>query len=218
MKSDLKQSLPVYLLAFFMLVQGMTCAQSGNDNPTLDEKVERFLEKNRRNWRDMNVPYQDGRVLYDLIVKNNYTSALEIGTSTGHSTVWLAWAMSKTGGKVTTIEINESRHQEALENLREAGLEKYVDARLADAHQLVKELKGPFDFVFSDADKGWYIQYFKDVDPKLEPGGCFTAHNVLNGYGGTREFVDYVSGLDNYKTTIDHSSSSGISISYKEKQ
>lgn len=217
MKSNLKQTLPVYLMALFMLVRVMACAQSGNDNPTLDEKVERFLEKNRRNWRDMNVPYQDGKVLYDLIIKNHYTSALEIGTSTGHSTVWLAWAMSKTGGKVTTIEINESRHQEALENLKEAGLEKYVDARLADAHQLVKELKGPFDFVFSDADKGWYIQYFKDVDPKLKPGGCFTAHNVLNGYGGTREFVDYVSGLDNYKTTIDHSSSSGISISYKEK-
>jgi predicted O-methyltransferase YrrM len=217
MISNLKQRLPVYLMALFMLFQGMACAQSGDDNLTLDEKVERFLEKNKRNWRDMNVPYQDGKVLYDLIIKNHYTSALEIGTSTGHSTVWLAWAMSKTGGKVTTIEINESRHQEALENLREAGLEKYVDARLADAHQLVKELKGPFDFVFSDADKGWYIQYFKDVDPKLEPGGCFTAHNVLNGYGGTREFVDYVSGLDNYKTTIDHSSSSGISISYKKK-
>jgi len=218
MKSNLKLCLPVYLLVFFMLVQWMACAQSGNENLTLDEKVERFLDKNRRNWRDMNVPYQDGKVLYDLIIKNHYTSALEIGTSTGHSTVWLAWAMSKTGGKVTTIEINESRHQEALENLREAGLEEYVDARLADAHQLVKELKGPFDFVFSDADKGWYTQYFKDVDPKLKPGGCFTAHNVLNGYGGTQEFVDYVRSLDNYTTTIDKSSSSGISISYKNTE
>lgn len=218
MKTNLKLCLPVYAMTFFILIHGISCAQSGSENQTLDEKVEQFLDKNRRNWRDMNVPYQDGKVLYDLIIKNNYTSALEIGTSTGHSTVWIAWAMSKTGGKVTTIEINESRHQEALENLKEAGLEKYVDARLADAHQLVKDLKGPFDFVFSDADKGWYVQYFKDVDPKLEPGGCFTAHNVLNGYGGTREFVEYISGLDNYKTSIDHSSGSGISISYKEKE
>jgi len=93
-----------------------------------------------------------------------------------------------------------------------------LGAPFINNHQLVKELKGPFDFVFSDADKGWYIQYFKDVDPKLEPGGCFTAHNVLNGYGGTREFVDYVSDLDNYKTSIDQSSSSGISISYKDKK
>jgi caffeoyl-CoA O-methyltransferase len=210
--------LPFTLMAFCTLLQLPACAQSGNENPDLDGKVQQFLDKNRRDWRDMNVPYQDGKFLYDLIIKNKYTSALEIGTSTGHSTVWLAWAMSKTGGKVTTIEINESRHREALENLKEAGLEKYVDARLADAHQLVRELKGPFDFVFSDADKGWYIQYFKDVEPKLEPGGCFTAHNVSNGYGGTKDFVDYVSSLDNYKTTIDKSSSSGISVSYKKAE
>jgi predicted O-methyltransferase YrrM len=200
-----------------MLAQ-TACAQSMHENTELDEKVNQFLDKNRRNWRDMNVPYQDGQLLYDLIIKNNYTSALEIGTSTGHSTVWIAWAMSKKGGKVTTIEINESRHQEALENIRMAGLEKFVDARLADAHVLVKELKGPFDFVFSDADKDWYTQYFKDVSPKLKTGGCFTAHNVLNAYGGTREFLDYVKGLDNHETKIDKSSGSGISISYKKSE
>jgi predicted O-methyltransferase YrrM len=180
--------------------------------------VQQFLEKSRGEWRDMNVPYQDGKVLHDLILKNNYTSALEIGTSTGHSTIWIAWAMSKTDGKVITIEVNESRHREALKNIREAGLEDYVDARLADAHRLVKELEGPFDFVFSDADKGWYTQYFKDVDPKMKTGGCFTAHNVSNNYGGAREFVDYVRSLDNYETTIDHSSRSGISISYKKSK
>ena len=213
----MKQTFYLSLSFFLVLVMQLpACGQSTDENNALDEKVENFLNKNRNDWRNMNVPYQDGQVLYDLILKNNYTSALEIGTSTGHSTVWIAWAMSKTGGKVTTIEINESRHREALENIRMAGLEKFVDARLADAHVLVKELKGPFDFVFSDADKDWYTQYFKDVSPKLKTGGCFTAHNVLNGYGGTREFLDYVKGLDNYNTLIDKSSGSGISISYKK--
>ena len=145
-----------------------------------------------------------------------YTSALEIGTSTGHSTIWIAWALSKTGGKLVTIDKNEGRYNTALANLAKAGLTSYVDARLADAHQLVKQLKGPFDFVFSDADKNWYTQYFKDVDPKLKVGGCFTAHNVRNNFGGTKEFVDYVEKLDNYATTIDKSSRSGISISYKK--
>ncbi|MDH5399060.1 MAG: class I SAM-dependent methyltransferase [Cyclobacteriaceae bacterium] len=189
------------------------CAQNQS---ALDKQVEQYLKDHRSEWHDLNVPFEDGQVLHDLIVKNKYTSALEIGTSTGHSTIWLAWAMSKTGGKVVTIEIDESRHKQALQNLKAAGLDKYVDARLADAHQLVKELPGPFDFVFSDADKGWYPQYFKDVDPKLKSGGCFTAHNVLNRYGGIGEFLDYVESLDNYKTTIDKTSRSGISISYKE--
>jgi predicted O-methyltransferase YrrM len=184
--------------------------------PVSDERVQKFLDDNRNNWRDLNVPYKDGKVLFDLIVKNNYKSALEIGTSTGHSTIWLAWALSKTGGKLITIEIDERRHRQALENLRKVGLSHIVDARLADAHLLVKELPGPFDFVFSDADKGWYIQYFKDLDPKLKSGGCFTAHNVRNNFGGTKEFVEYITALKNYETTIDKTSRAGISISYKK--
>jgi predicted O-methyltransferase YrrM len=155
-------------------------------------------------------------VLYNLIVKNNYKRALEIGTSTGHSAIWMAWALSKTGGKLITIEIDEDRYQAALKNFKKAGVEEWIDARLADAHLLVKELKGPFDFVFSDADKEWYTQYFKDIDPKLVAGGCFTAHNVANPFGGIKAFLDYIRSLPNYQTTIDQSSSAGISISYKK--
>lgn len=193
-------------------------AQQSKDQAKIDEKVRSFLEDKQNEWRYWNVPYQDGEVLYDLIIKNKYTSGLEIGTSTGHSTIWMAWAMSKTGGKVITIEIDEGRYKTAVDNFKKAGLEDYIDARLADAHQLVKEIQGPFDFVFSDADKSWYTQYFKDVDPKLKVGGCFTAHNVRNTFGGANDFVDYVKKMPNYTTTIDKSSSSGISISYKKSE
>jgi caffeoyl-CoA O-methyltransferase len=192
------------------------CAQSQQDSGSLDARVEKFLNENRGHWQDWNVPYEDGKVLFNLIIKNNYTRALEIGTSTGHSSIWMAWALSKTGGKLTTIEIDESRYKTAFKNFKKAGVEGLIDARLADAHQLVRELKGPFDFVFSDADKEWYTQYFKEVDPKLVVGGCFTAHNVRDGFGGTKEFLDYIRSLPNYQTTIDRSSSSGISISYKK--
>jgi caffeoyl-CoA O-methyltransferase len=188
-----------------------------NSLSNLDEQVKKFLEDNKGEWSDLNVPYEDGKILFDLILKNNYTSALEIGTSTGHSTIWMAWALSKTGGKLTTIEIDNDRQKVAIKNLKEAGLSEFVDFKLGDAHQLVKAMKGPFDFVFSDADKGWYLQYFKDLDPKLKLGGCFTAHNVLEGYSGTGEFLEYVKKKANYETTIDKSSSAGISISYKKK-
>ena len=191
-------------------------AQKTATSKDLDVKVEKFLNENRRNWHDLNVPYKDGQALFNLIVKNNYTRALEIGTSTGHSSIWMAWALSKTGGKLITIEIDEDRHKTALQNFKKAGVEEFIDARLADAHQLVKELKGPFDFVFSDADKEWYTQYFKEVDPKLVVGGCFTAHNVTDGFGDVKRFLNYVRSLPDYETTIDRSSSSGISISYKK--
>jgi predicted O-methyltransferase YrrM len=191
-------------------------AQKAGLSTELDARVEKFLNENRRNWHDLNVPYQDGKTLFNLIVKNNYTRAVEIGTSTGHSAIWMAWALSKTGGKLITIEIDEDRYKTALRNFKKAGVEEFIDARLADAHQLVKELKGPFDFVFSDADKEWYTQYFKEVDPKLVVGGCFTAHNVTDGFGDVKRFLNYVRSLSNYETTIDRSSSSGISISYKK--
>jgi predicted O-methyltransferase YrrM len=183
----------------------------------LDARVRAFLERSRGQWRDLNVPWEDGQVLHDLIVAKRLTRGLEIGTSTGHSGVWIAWAMSKTGGKLTTIEIDERRHKVAVAHFQEAGVSPYVDARLADAHQLVKELPGPFDFVFSDADKDWYTQYFKDVDPKLVVGGCFTAHNVLQRMGGIREFLDYTRSRPDYQTTVDRTSGSGISISCKTR-
>jgi predicted O-methyltransferase YrrM len=186
------------------------------EDAALDQRVRRFLETNRGAWRDMNVPWVDGQILHDLVVRNRHTRALEIGTSTGHSAIWIAWGLSRTGGKLTTIEIDPSRHAEALGNFEEAGVASYVDARLADAHELVKQLPGPFDFVFSDADKGWYLQYFKDVDPKLAVGGCFTAHNVLrSGGGGAGAFLEHVKALPNYRTTVETGSGEGISISCK---
>jgi predicted O-methyltransferase YrrM len=183
--------------------------------PEIDGRVRAFLERSRGEWRDLNVPYEDGQVLHDLIVRKGFKRGLEIGTSTGHSGVWMAWAMSKTGGKLVTIEIDERRHRQALQNFEAAGVAPFVDARLADAHQLVKELPGPFDFVFSDADKEWYTQYFKDLEGKLAVGGCFTAHNVLDGFSGITAFLDYVRSLASYETTIDRTSRSGISVSCK---
>ena len=88
--------------------------QNLKNNPELDAKVKKFLSEHSRRWYDMNVPTVDGQLLYDIIIKNNYKNALEIGTSTGHSGVWIAWALSKTGGKLTTIEIDEGRHRTAF--------------------------------------------------------------------------------------------------------
>ena len=203
------------ILCLIFSIRTASCEEL-QDNKALDEKVRSFLENRKGTWRHWNIPYSDGKILYDLVLKNKYTKAIEIGTSTGLSAIWIAWALSKTGGKLITIEIDEGRYKRALANFREAGLSEYIDARLADAHQLVEKLKGPFDFIFSDADKDWYNNYFIALAPKLEIGGCFTAHNATyTGSEGIRKFLDYVKGLANFKTTIDTTSMAGISISYK---
>lgn len=211
----------VIILGLIVILNLVVNAQVLKGNPELDEKVKAFLKRHSGKWHDMNVPAVDGELLYNLIIKNKYQKALEIGTSTGHSAIWIAWALSKTGGKLITIEIDEKRYKTALANFEEAGLSDYIDARLADAHVMVPELTGPFDFVFSDADKGWYKNYFMAIDPKLEVGGCFTAHNVSNRGGGSigaKQFLDYIKSLPNYETTIDNSSHAGVSISYKKSK
>ena len=207
--------LAAIILTWSFSIQSGICEEI-QDNRALDQKVRLFLEQRKDTWHDWNVPYSDGQILHDLILKNKYTRAIDIGTSTGLSAIWMAWALSKTGGKLITIEIDEGRHTRALANFEAAGLSEYIDARLADAHVLVEELEGPFDFVFSDADKDWYRNYFIALAPKLEVGGCFTAHNASStGMRGIAEFLDYVKGLPNFKTTIDNTSGAGISISYK---
>ena len=194
------------------LSQGEQTVPAGD----LDARVGKFLKDARGSWVDLNVPYEDGKILHDLIVKGNFRNILEIGTSTGHSTIWLAWAAARTGGKVTTIEIDRERHETALANFRKAGVSAYIDARLGDAHKIVPTLKGPFDFVFCDADKEWYLKYFLDLEPKLAPNACYTAHNVLrNGGPEVAEFVAYVKRLPAYRTTIERGSGEGISLTCK---
>lgn len=204
----------LFYILFFSFVTGSVA--QGIDQNELDKRVQTFLDENRQHWHNLNVPFEDGQILHELIIKKNYKSALEIGTSTGHSTIWIAWALSKTGGRLTTIELDPKRQKEAIKNLKAVGLSDIVDFKLGDAHQIVKELDGPFDFVFSDADKDWYVQYFKDVNPKLQKGGCFTAHNVLQHMDGIGAYMDFVKKHPDYETTVNRSSSSGIAISFKK--
>jgi caffeoyl-CoA O-methyltransferase len=185
----------------------------------------------------------DGKALHDIILQHKYKNALEIGTSTGHSTIWIAWALSKTGGKLITIEIDKFKRDQALAHFKEAGVAGYIDSRLADAHELVPKLEGSFDFVFCDADKDWYKNYLEAVEPKLSVGGCFAAHNVTEvgnigggggrGRGGFRggfgrgfgggggywvgDFLEYVRSFSNLDTKVlEMQGSHGISVSYKK--
>jgi predicted O-methyltransferase YrrM len=203
--------LPLATLAFACAAP----AEEASPPASRDQKVEAFLEAREGGWRDMNVPPRDGQFLHDMIVENGYTRALEIGTSTGHSSIWLAWALSKTGGTLITLEIDERRYREALANFEEAGLADVIDARLVDAHEHVKTLEGPFDFVFSDADKNWYAQYFTDLAPRMAPGGCYTSHNIyMRGMGA---YVDHLRSFPDFETTIEDDRTSGIAVTCRRR-
>ncbi len=211
------------LASILFIIPIPAVSQESDKNKEIDRKVKAFLDKWKYNWIDMNVPEVDGKIMYDIIVKNGYKKALEVGTSTGRSSIWIAWALSKTGGKLITVEIDERRYKMAQENFKKAGLSDYIDARLADAHELVPKLKGPFDFVFIDADKHWYTNYAKAIVPKLEEDACISAHNVSDRSSGRRRsgrgaaYLKYVKSLPFLKTTV-NSSGGGLAVSYKKKK
>lgn len=120
----------------------------------------------------------DGRLMRLLVESLGARNVVEIGTSTGYSALWLSLGLQKTGGRLTTFEIDLQRAQTAINNFRQAGVDQRVSVVIGDAHKTVTELRGAIDLVFLDADKDGYIDYLEKLLPLVRPGGLILAHNI----------------------------------------
>lgn len=125
-----------------------------------------------------NVPVADGRLLRMLVESSNAKSVIEIGASTGLSGMWIALGLQKTGGKLTTFELDRERAASARANYKKAGVGGIVTLVEGDAHENVRKVKEPVDVVFIDADKEGYVDYLKTLLPLVKPGGLILAHNA----------------------------------------
>jgi predicted O-methyltransferase YrrM len=125
-----------------------------------------------------NVPAIDGRMLRVLTESANAKQVLEIGTSTGISGLWFLLALERTGGRLTTLEIDPRRAALARGHFKRAGVDALVTLVDGDAHKSIARLQGPVDVVFIDAEKDGYVDYLKHVLPLVRPGGLILAHNV----------------------------------------
>jgi caffeoyl-CoA O-methyltransferase len=124
------------------------------------------------------VPLADGRMLRLLTEVAGAKNVVELGTSTGYSGLWFCLALQKTGGQLTTFDIDGGRQAMARDHFRKAGVESMVTPVLGDAHQTITRLKQPIDVLFIDADKGGYVDYLNKLLPLVRPGGLILAHNV----------------------------------------
>ena len=107
--------------------------------------------------------------------------ALELGTSNGHSTIWLADAVEATGGRLVSVDIDAGRSRLAHANLRAAGLADRVELRVEDAAAtLAHAPDGAWDFIFLDAERPAYPGYLPDLMRTLAPGGTIAVDNVLS--------------------------------------
>jgi predicted O-methyltransferase YrrM len=126
----------------------------------------------------LSVPERDGRALRLLTETTGAKQVVEIGTSTGYSGLWFCLALQKTGGHLTTFEIDHQRAIEALAHFQAAGVSDLVTIVEGDAHKNIGQLKGPIDVLFIDADKEGYVDYLNRLLPLVRPGGLIIAHNI----------------------------------------
>ena len=126
-------------------------------------------QEQERSKKVLNLEPETAQFLNILIRSSRRTRLLEIGTSNGYSTIWLAWAASVTGGRV--ISIDRDAHKQALAdaNLRRVGLREVVEFACGDATEIVAGLPGPFDCVFFDADRYSAPAQLSLLMPKLAP-------------------------------------------------
>ena len=158
---------------------------------------------------------EDGRFMRVLIASSGRKRALEIGGASGYGAIWMAQGLRETGGRLITIEYDPVRAKELVENIRRAGLTDVVQPIAGDAFKEIPKLQGTFDFVFLDAWKRDYKRFFDLVYPKLDKGGLFLAHNVVNKRNEMGDFLAAIEHHPSLWTTIVAPSGEGISISYK---
>src|SRR5688500_2691387 len=140
----------------------------------------------------LSVSEEAGRFLRVMIASTNRKRALEIGGASGYSAIWMAQGLRATGGKLVSIEYDPVRAKELAENIRKAGMSDVVQVVAGDAFVEIPKLQGSFDFVFLDAWKRDYKKFFDVVYPRLDKGGLFTAHNVVNKRSELGDFLDTI--------------------------
>jgi predicted O-methyltransferase YrrM len=120
-----------------------------------------------------------GQLLNILAKSIGAKTIVELGTSYGYSTVWLAEAARANGGKLITLDKADYKQNHARQQLKRAGLDGYVEFRLGDALETLRSLNGPFDFVLVDLWKELYAPCLEIFYPKLAPGAFVAADNMI---------------------------------------
>jgi predicted O-methyltransferase YrrM len=185
-------------------------------NTAEEKRVLAVLEDVNRNHRYLSVPEEDGRLLRILVESIGAKHVVEVGTSTGYSGLWILLALTRTGGRLTTYEIDRARHELARQNFERAGMLRQATPVLGDAHAEITKLKEPLDLVFIDADKEGYPDYLQKLAPLVRPGGLIVAHNMVSPPPEPR-YVEAVTTNPAYDTVFLNMHAAGVGITLKKR-
>ncbi len=176
------------------------------------ESVLKRLEKTAEKYT--NIAPENGQFLSILIRSIQARNVLEVGTSNGYSTIWLAAALKQTKGRLITLEFDQKRAEEAQAHLREVGLDSIVEIRVGNALDEIPNCDATFDLVFLDAEKNEYRRYLELVLPNIRPGGLIVADDTVTMRDEMPDYVEFV-----FNTPLLHSVDipldDGVILSYK---
>lgn len=167
----------------------------------VDDTLKSLEETKNDFW---NISKETGDFIEFLIKVSNAQNVLELGTSNGYSGLRIALALKTTGGKLTTIEYWDKRRSIAIENFKKCGVGDIITAKLGSALPVIQnELQDEiFDFIFIDANKAGYIEFFKALHPMLKVGGIIVADDVLSHADAVKPFVDEMFSRNDYSSQI----------------
>ena len=158
------------------------------------------------------------------VMSQGLTATPRLGRSPGRERgaaipSWACHRRVRTGGRLTSIEIDAVRHDLARRHVSEAGLSQRVTLIKGDAHVEVTKLDGPFDFVFLDADKEGQVDYFNKLYPKkLGPGGILAAHNAIQQANSMKDYLDMIRKHPDFDTvTLSTTMEDGFCLSYRHR-
>lgn len=173
----------------------------------MDPELEGFLEELYRSGRDhdaakhdrlqrlRNLEPQTARLLAVLARALNAKRLLELGTSNGYSTIWLADAARACGGLLRSVEVDAARVAEAAANLRRAGVEAFAELRLENARSaLAESAEESWDLIFLDAERPEYASYWPDLVRAMNVGGMLVVDNVISHADEVVAFRELVTG------------------------
>jgi predicted O-methyltransferase YrrM len=196
-----------------------TVLHAADATHTTPEGREQFLAAFRRTG--LNSTPGDAMTLRILVQTAGAKRGVEVGTSTGYGAIHMGIAFERTGGRLTTVEINADAARQARENLRAVGLDRVVEVIEGDALRVLPELSGEIDFVFIDAHKPDYLRYFKALESRLVPGAVVVADNVIQSRAAMRDYLQYLETHPDWESVVIRASeekNDGMMISYKRRK
>ena len=162
-------------------------------------ELSEFAKQQKEIHRLWNIDEVSAEYLFDFIIDHDLRQLIEVGTSNGYSTFWLAQACQYNGGEMESIEVDQERFELSKKNLKRI---TNLTQHFGLAENIILNLSKTYDFAFIDAGKIGYINYIKSLLPKLSDEAIIIADNVVSHQKTVHEYLDFIDSDSQFESEL----------------